>query len=190
MISEVANALLLTYLFSEYLIAAHDQQPASRRTVTTPAVLERNISKTTLCLTMTTVGINILDRVTGAQDFVNRFLFQGVLLHLPLRAILAAMAYVLALYVDVTYRHRVSISWKAFLPRVGWKFCSVLPLYPILAVLISFVFLFVINLWEALKLPLEWLNAPIYYCTLYGPFAYVYLEVKQSMLQERTCLPI
>ena len=70
----------------------------------------------------------------------------------------------------------------SFLPKVGWAFVKILPAYPLLAVLISFVFLFVINLWEALHLPNEWLNAPIYYGTLYGPFAWVYVYVKHQIV--------
>ncbi|KAG7374737.1 hypothetical protein IV203_013832 [Nitzschia inconspicua] len=70
---------------------------------------------------------------------------------------------------------------SAFLPKVGWAFFKVLPAYPFLAVLISFGFLFVINIWEFLHLPEEWLNMPIYYGTLYGPFAYTYVHVKQQV---------
>jgi hypothetical protein len=80
--------------------------------------------------------------------------------------------------------------WSIFLPKVGWAFCKVLPAYPFLAVCISVCFMFVINLWEALHLPLEWLNMPIYYGTLYGPFAYTYVHVKQQvMCYETTTLP-
>ena len=68
--------------------------------------------------------------------------------------------------------------------QVGWAFLKILPAYPFLAVLISFVFLFVIDLWEhVFHLPLEWLNNPIYYGTLYGPFAYTYVHVKREVLR-------
>jgi hypothetical protein len=51
-----------------------------------------------------------------------------------------------------------------------------------LAVLISFIFMFVISIWDFLKLPEEWLQWPIYYGTLYGPFVYVYCTVKRQVL--------
>lgn len=79
---------------------------------------------------------------------------------------------------------------SVFLPKVGWAFLKVLPAYPFLAVLISFGFLFVINIWEFLQLPEEWLNMPIYYGTLYGPFAYTYVHVKQQVVcYESNALP-
>jgi hypothetical protein len=69
-----------------------------------------------------------------------------------------------------------------FLPKVGYAFCKVLPAYPFLAVGMSVGFLFLIHLWEMLHLPLDWLQKPIYYGTLYGPFAYTYLHVKRQVL--------
>lgn len=78
---------------------------------------------------------------------------------------------------------------SAFLPKVGHAFIRVLPAYPFMAVAISFCFMFVISLWEALHLPLEWLNGPIYYGTLYGPFAWIYIHVKTRVRQEASALP-
>lgn len=177
MISEVVNALFLTYVASEYLVA---EDLPSRRVGG-----RRSIPRSTLVMALIAGLVNILDRVTGAQDIANN-LFQGFL-HLPRVCFVAAM-YVVALYIDVT-RRASSLPPGKFLSKVGWQFLKVLPLYPFLAVLISFIFLFVINLWEALHLPMEWLNAPIYYGTLYGPFAWVYVQVKQSILNEHSSLP-
>jgi len=114
---------------------------------------------------------------------------------------LAATSYVLALYIDVhrerngetkgndggsrsKLREKKMPFRSVFLPKVGWAFLKILPAYPFLAVLISFVFLFVVDLWEYIfHLPLEWLNNPIYYGTLYGPFAYTYVHVKQEIIR-------
>jgi hypothetical protein len=124
---------------------------------------------------------------------------------IPAKLSLAATSYVLALYVDI-HRDRTNGNGKensrsnnnnkniktkmkmpfrsVFLPKVGWAFAKILPAYPFLAVLISFVFLFVVDLWEyVFHLPLEWLNNPIYYGTLYGPFAYTYVHVKREVLR-------
>lgn len=114
---------------------------------------------------------------------------------IPAKLLLAASSYVLALYIDI---HRDRSNDKeaktkppkmpfrsVFLPKVGWAFLKILPAYPFLAVLISFVFLFVVDIWEyVLHLPLEWLNNPIYYGTLYGPFAYTYVHVKRQVLRK------
>ena len=78
--------------------------------------------------------------------------------------------------------HRLVLPCHAFLPRVGRSFVRVLPAYPFLAVLISFVFMFVISIWEFFNLPERWLQWPIYYGTLYGPFVYVYCTVKRQIL--------
>ena len=184
MLSEVINALFLTYLASEYLIAEDISSSPSRRIQDIPSRLSLK-SQSTIAIGVIVLLINLLDRVTGAQEFVNSVL-EGFL-HLP-RVLFAATAYVLALYVDV-HRRVPLLSTRAFLSRVGWAFLKILPAYPFLAVLISFVFLFVINIWEALHLPLEWLNAPIYYGTLYGPFAWVYVHVKKQVCDEATSLP-
>jgi hypothetical protein len=179
MISEVVNALFLTYLASEYLIA--EDLPSRQRSHHSRINVQSTIA--VFCIVLL---VNTLDRLTGAIDIANQLL-QGFL-HLP-RILFAATAYVVALYIDV--RRRVApVTIKVFSAKVGWAFLKVLPAYPFLAVLISFVFLFVINLWEALHLPLEWLNAPIYYGTLYGPFAWVYVHVKRQVCEEATSLPV
>ena len=116
---------------------------------------------------------------------------------IPTKLCLAASSYVMALYIDI-HRDRTNGNTNTnkktkkqkmefrsvFLPKVGWAFLKILPAYPFLAVVISFLFLFVIDLWEWLGLPLEWLNNPIYYGTLYGPFAYTYVHVKNEVLRK------
>ena len=123
---------------------------------------------------------------------------------IPMKFCLAASSYVLALYIDVHYdrqrsssnnsdnsknsksskiRRKILPFKSVFLPKVLWAFLKILPAYPFLAVLISFLFLFVVDIWEYIfHLPLEWLNKPIYYGTLYGPFAYTYVYVKKEIL--------
>lgn len=111
---------------------------------------------------------------------------------------IAATSYVVTLYIDVhrqrlrpstttptgkgrearrattERRRRKRIPFRSvYLPQVGWAFLRILPAYPFLAVLISFLFLFVIDIWDyVFHLPVEYWNKPIYYGTLYGPFAY------------------
>jgi len=139
-----------------------------------------------LCIGLSlVVVVNLLDRVSGMKESANELMQQ--FFHLP-KIIFAASAYISCLYYDI-HRRAPLLNVLSFLGKVGWAFLRVLPAYPFLAVMISFVFLFVINIWEALGLPLEWLNAPIYYGTLYGPFAWVYVKVKQQVLDEYSSLP-
>jgi hypothetical protein len=142
-------------------------------------------SKLNQVVLFATILINVFDRVTGAyalfQELIDEFL------HLP-KVIFAAVLYIITLYVDCLRIHP-DLQLHLYLLRVGMAFLKVAPLYPFLAVLISFGFLFVISAFEALRLPLEWLNMPIYYGTLYGPFSLVYFNVKRAVIQEHFSLP-
>ena len=179
MISEAVNALFLTYLFTEYLIASNVD---IRRSNWQQRLLQRQ----NIYALFVVVILNVLDRMTGAAAIVNELL-QGFL-HLP-KILFAAGVYIVALYIDCRrVAHHLDFV-RDFWPKVAIAFLYVLPVYPFLAVLISFVFLFVINLWEFLKLPEEWLNMPIYYGTLYGPFSVVYFKVKQRVVEEMNTLP-
>jgi len=188
MISEVVNSLFVTYFASEFLVA--ESSPTDKRRndswlgSTKRFIQERFISLSFgICVVLL---VNLLDHVSGIKEKANMVL-QGFF-HLP-RILFAAVAYMTCLYCDI-HRRAPLLSLSRFLAKVGWAFLRVLPAYPFLAVLISFVFLFVINIWEALGLPLEWLNAPIYYGTLYGPFAWVYTQVKRQVLGEYSSLPV
>lgn len=178
MISEVLNALFLTYLVTEYLLASNIDM---RRADWSKRILHAQNIGTALILAI----INVLERITGASDFA-KDLFQGFI-HAP-KILFAAIVYILALRVDCL-RVAPYLGWKAFLYKVGVAFLYVLPVYPALAVLISFGFLIVINIFEILHLDEEILNFPIYYGTLYGPFSFVYWKVKGDILEERTTLP-
>jgi hypothetical protein len=179
MISEVLNTLFLTYLATEYLIA---NDVGVRR----PNWQKRLFRSNNLYAAAGVALLNLLDRLTGAAEFANNLL-QGFL-HLP-KVLFAAICYVLTLYLDCKRVSPELALCSDFLPRVGWTFLRVLPAYPFLAVLISFGFLFVINIFEFLHLPLELLNWPIYYGTLYGPFSFVYWKVKQRVVENRNTLP-
>jgi hypothetical protein len=179
MISELLNTLFLTYLLTEYLIAT---DVSVRR----PNWQKRLFQPRNLAAGVVVALLNLLDRLTGAAAFANNLL-EGFL-HLP-KVLFAAVCYVLTLYADCKRVSPKLALCSDFLPRVGWTFLRVLPAYPFLAVLISFGFLFVINIFEFLHLPLELLNWPIYYGTLYGPFTFVYWKVKQRVVEDLSTLP-
>ena len=75
-------------------------------------------------------------------------------------------------------------SNRFFIRQLLQSFCRLLPVYPFLAVLISFGFLFLITTFETLHLPLEILNMPIYYGTLYGPLGLMYWDVKKCVVRD------
>lgn len=183
MISEVANALLLTFIATEYLIIGNNSNifPSNN-----DAGKRLWRSRRNQLLLLATAFINFFDRVSGLTEIAEN-MFQGVL-HIP-RILFAAIAYIIALYSDCRRNFPSMDFWREFLPQVLRAFCYVLPVYPFMAVLISFGFLLVINLFEFLRIPLEYLNMPIYYGTLYGPFSLVYWRVKEKFDQRRNSLP-
>ena len=105
--------------------------------------------------------------------------------HVP-RILVAICSFLIALYWDCRQKYKhlhskhhscsssgvaaSSPPWsnQCFLQQLLQSFCRLLPIYPFLAVIISFGFLFIITAFERLHLPLQVLNMPIYYGTLYG----------------------
>lgn len=203
MISEVVNSVFITYLATEYSSASN--QPRQSRSLGGSVEEEdrqkqsRAQQRRVLAVSAVVTSINLLDRITGlgsvAHGLVEKFL------HLP-KVVFAALFYVAALYYDCRAAVQRSPSGgllqspplefrQDFLPRVTKAFCRILPIYPIGAVLISFGFLFVINLFELLHIPTDILNWPIYFGTLYGPFSYIYFTVKRSViLDHQNTIPI
>lgn len=173
MFAEVANALLLTYLTTEYLINQGDN---TLQRVTRPWNL--------LGLLTIVFTINVVERVTGLAGT----LFQ-IFLHLPLRVLFVALVYTGVLYLDCQRIARHQLSTNGFFWKLGTAFLYILPVYPFLAVLISFGFLVLIRIFEVLSLPEDLLNWPIYYGTLYGPFSLVFLRVKRQVVEEQSALP-
>ena len=177
MISEIANALFLTYLATEYVLVTQLDVRASW--------IDRLKQQRNIVVAGGVSLLNVLDRVTGAAHSLNDALSN--FLHIP-KIALVLLAYLGALYVDCRKVHR-QLTTQRFAKAVGLAFLYVLPVYPFLAVLFSFGFFVVIVVWESLNLPDEWLNAPVYYGTLYGPISLVYWRTKKQIVQEQTTLP-
>mmetsp|Transcript_29801 Transcript_29801/g.49180 ORF Transcript_29801/g.49180 Transcript_29801/m.49180 type:complete len:222 (-) Transcript_29801:706-1371(-) len=175
--SEVFNALLITYVATEYSLAASSKHGFSIRTFLS--------ARPNQVILVVVLSVNLIDRLltgSAATTFVKEFFER--LLHAP-KIMLAAVLYVVVLYADcLRHSSNQKLTFRRFLGRVGIQFLKILPLYPFLAVLISCGFMFLISAFEHLNLPLEWLNWPIYYGTLYGPFSLVYFQVKAKIVEE------
>jgi hypothetical protein len=209
MLAEVANALFLTYIATEYTVASQDAA-ASRRFLEHQdddhdgsAGNSRNARyRRWGIVTGMVVLINVLDRVLGWTVLLANVAAREThhlvyaLLHIP-RIVVAAAFYLAALFWDCRrtlaqrqqqqgrkQQQHVMTFAKDFLPRVLTAFLSVLPIYPLAAIFISFGFMILITIFEALHLPENLLNWPIYYGTLYGPFSYIYHVVKLSVVKE------
>ena len=184
MLSEVVNALFVTYLATEIQLAADDQTSTDRVQHVLHSKVTQAISIGVLIVNLAVrlhihvSGSTLLSAASSAVSFAS---------HAP-KVLFAAIAYVVALYFDCR-RSKKDLAVGDFLKSVGVQFCRVAPVYPFLAVMISFVFLFIISAFEALHLPLELLNMPIYYGTLYGPFSWIYYMVKKRIVESSSSLP-
>ena len=183
MISEVLNALLLTYLATEYSTSS---QSTWRRGDEGAAAFLRNLKQPRFLVpSFVVAAVNLVERLSFLGSAVSEALHQC--LHIP-KILFAAISYVVVLYYDCKRLHP-SLEVPPFFKQVGLAFLYVLPVYPFLGVLISFGFLFVINIFEFFHWDEQILNWPIYYGVLYGPFSFVYWRVKEKIVQERSTLP-
>ena len=183
MLHEVANALFVTYVATEYLVKLDSLGCSPWRELSASKPVRAGGCLVVFVNMCTHVhfhlrGAAVVSAAGGALKFVS---------HLP-RVSFAAIAYVLALFFDCR-RSQPTITVWDLLRKVGSAFCRIAPIYPFLAVMISFVFLFVISFFEAFHLPLKWLNMPIYYGTLYGPFSAIYWNVKRRVVESSEMLP-
>eukprot|EP00804_Cyclotella_cryptica_P023512 CCRYP_012158-RA/>CCRYP_012158-RA protein AED:0.14 eAED:0.14 QI:171/1/1/1/0/0/2/453/233 len=122
------------------------------------------------------------------------------LFHIP-RILIAITSFLIVLYFDCRWIAATSnatntdIAGKSsnirewsnqiFCRQLLQSFCILLPVYPFLAVIISFGFLFVVTIFEKLHWPTDVLNMPVYYGTLYGPLSYIYWDVKKKIAARR-----
>jgi hypothetical protein len=178
MISEVINALFVTYLATEY---SGNGNSSKYDVDLLPLGKRRRVG---IIFSMVLV-VHAIESLTGIGAWIRAGL--EALFHLP-KVVFVIFFYIIALYLDCLFtlrqhQQRQALSfWSDFLPRVLRLFLRICPIYPILAVGISFLFLFLISLFELLRIPTDILNAPIYYGTLYGPFSYIYYHVKRDLL--------
>lgn len=156
MISEVVNALFITYVGTEYLLKSHNMSTPHR------GILQSR--KYTGAAILLILLINVLDRVV-AFNFLQKFNeFLHGFFHLP-KVTFAATAYIFTLYFDCK-KASPKLTPKHFFSYLGKAACRILPIYPFLAIFISFGFMFLIAIFEKFNIPLEWLNWPIYYGTV------------------------
>ena len=102
---------------------------------------------------------------------------------------LVAACFLVTLYVDV----RGNFTLTEFLAELAQACIQLLPLFPVFSVLFAFIFLELGELCEHVLGMSDanislWLNWPIYYSVLYGPFAFVYVKVKAAS-KTSTLLP-
>jgi hypothetical protein len=120
-------------------------------------------------------------------------LLPSPVLHFHHKLPVVGASFLAALYCD-TVIHRRQLSRGAFLTALLHAFVELLPLFPLLSLMLAFVFLEVGEFMEHLLGMSDarishWFNQPIYFGVLYGPFAYLYVRVK-ALARGGTPLPM
>ena len=204
MILEAVNSVCLTYLATEFLLNNNDYTTTSAQYGTNLIPLQSIktfISQQSRPIQYTFVTIICINIFVYCHDAGQTILdyIQYKLFHIP-RILLAICSFLIALYWDCRHKYlqnsknnqsNSTAPWsnRYFIKQFIQSFIRLLPVYPFLAVVISFGFLFVITLFEKLHLPSDILNAPIYFGTLYGPLIMMYWDVKKTVVRSGNVLP-
>jgi hypothetical protein len=174
MLLEAINSVFLTFLLTEFLLGDDHNTTTLHRLGTT---FKSQHSRPLRYAFLAVVTINIL--VNLHEAFAGWIHDVATIIRVP-RIVVAITSFLLALYWDCRHKNGLNAKdrfgpaaaapWsnRTFFRQLLQSFCRLLPVYPFVAVVISFGFLFVISIFEKLHLPLEILNMPIYYGTLYG----------------------
>ena len=173
MLLEAVNSVFLTFLITEFLLGDDRTTTLHRLGATFKSQHSRPLRYAFVAVVTINILVNLHATFAGwIHDVVT-------LIRIP-RIVVAITSYLLALYWDCRHKYGLNAKdrfgpvaaapWsnRNFFRHLLQSFCRLLPVYPFLAVVISFGFLFVISIFEKLLLPLEMLNMPIYYGTLYG----------------------
>jgi hypothetical protein len=104
--------------------------------------------------------------------------------NLLVRVIAVATAYYAVCFWDVR-RRKPDLTHDDFLMHFVVAGAKAVALLPAATVSVAAAFLLLVTMLEGARLPTSWLNGPIYYCALYGPFSSVYYFVKRQISTAR-----
>lgn len=199
MLLELINSIFVTFLATECLLLNNENR--DEITVANPnqrssfhRLLHRytsRFSRPLQILSLLVASINLFVRFHDRGVALSNWIKTHNTFHIP-RIVAAIFTFLVALWCDCrrivnktsakksSSENKTSASWSNtyFLRQLAKSFCKLLPVYPFVAVIISFMFLFIITAFEKLHLQTAILNGPIYYVTLYGPLMLTYWDVK------------
>eukprot|EP00899_Mesostigma_viride_P028761 jgi/Mesvir1/906/Mv17467-RA.1 len=101
----------------------------------------------------------------------------------PARVLFLAATYFAVCYGDVRRRHGCQLSLSLFTPHFLVSAGITLALLPVLAVCVGAVFMVLVVVLEGVGGSAAWLNWPIYYCVLYGPWSLAFFLTKRRCLR-------
>ena len=199
MLLEAVNSVFLTFLATEYILNNQDVSAFISQSSSRPFI------RYTIIIV---VSINIFIHFHTTGEAIANFVHDKIgnsssssgiyaLFHIP-RVFIAISTFIHTLYWDCKYRYKQNCKHQSsaapwsnryFIRQLIQSFIRLLPVYPFLAVVISFGFLFLISAFEKLHLNTQILNMPIYYGTLYGPLMMMYWDVKKTVARSGNILP-
>ena len=179
---ELWNSLCLTLLASELTLRLDRQTTTLEPWFST----RRNWFGVWLLPNIVFVGVRFISRASTAVDeFLHNagvaLSFVSVLLKSSAaRALVVAAAFAGTLWLSLTRTHAgQALTPLDFVRILMVSVLESLPILPIIAVGISFAFLVLVSLCQSIALPTSWLNWPIYFGVLYGPFATIFFVARR-----------
>mmetsp|Transcript_8554 Transcript_8554/g.22066 ORF Transcript_8554/g.22066 Transcript_8554/m.22066 type:complete len:183 (-) Transcript_8554:210-758(-) len=172
---ELTNALTLTYLASEYILK--DQLNFERQ--------ESGI------VTRRSVYVVAAWLLVNVTYFVVRLVSQwGLLgLHLPawvLYILVPTLFFSLAWW-DVR-RIKPETTFPSFFRQTTLSTLESLIILPLVSIAVAIAFLLLVAVCDVLHVPTTWLNSPIYYGVLYGPFSAIYFLTKRRCVKKKAAI--
>ena len=178
---ELWNSLCLTLLASELTLRLD-----TATTLEAWFSTRRNWFGVWLLPNIVFVGVRFISRASTAVDeFLHNagvaLSFVSVLLKSSAaRALVVAAAFAGTLWLSLTRTHAgQALTPLAFARILIVSVLESLPILPIIACIVAFSFLVLVSLCQWLALPTSWLNWPIYFGVLYGPFATIFFVARR-----------
>ena len=181
---EVANALVITYFATEYLLKdqlRYDRGVGeSRGSVGASKAYQGGL----LVWALVNLGyfVSKFFASAGNAGGASALGFRGLPSSLVLVAVFSAF---LALCWWDVHRLKPDVSVKTFLRQTSVSALESLLILPLVSVGVALAFLVLIGILDAVHTSTVWLNSPIYYGVLYGPFSTIYFFTKKRCVSNR-----
>lgn len=98
-----------------------------------------------------------------------------------LKIVAIAGIFLLVNFVDVK-RLDPAVDLSSYSKAFAAALLYAIPAFPVAAVAISVCFLVIVSAMEAVSIDPHWINSPVYYGTVYGPFYVLYWRIKRELL--------
>ena len=185
---EVANALVITYFGTEVLLK--DQLRYERNTHTQGRERSTYLKRLRWGAGALLAGANLVHFVskffTLSNDDDSSSTKDSFQFHVPsyLVLFLVVSTFTALLWWDV-HRVRKDVSIGTFAKEIFKSLIESLLILPLVSVAVALCFLVLIGVLDFLRVSTAWLNSPIYFGILYGPFSTIYFFTKKRCITNK-----